>query len=264
MRRAGPHARRADQGRRRLSSLRHRSGRRRARLHPDGGVAARACGCAGCSATPATRITPRRKTSCATIARAGGRRCSPDLRARAAASGIALDEISVGATPTLRFSAGQPGVTELRPGNYVYFDRTQVALGAATLDDCALTVLATVVSKHPGPHHPRLRQQDADQRSGARHLAGRRLRRGAGRRADELDYAREIDETLTIERLSEEHATVRVDRRRRASSRATASASSPTTPASSRTWWTWSGWWTATRLLTRCRSRPGVESSSDG
>src|SRR6478672_3312159 len=70
-----------------------------------------------------------------------------DLRQRAAASGIALDEISVGATPTLRFSAGQPGVTELRPGNYVYFDRTQVALGAASLDDCALTVLATVVSK---------------------------------------------------------------------------------------------------------------------
>ena len=29
----------------------------------------------------------------------------------------------------------------------MYFDRTQVALGAATLDDCALTVMATVVSK---------------------------------------------------------------------------------------------------------------------
>src|SRR5205814_2656721 len=69
------------------------------------------------------------------------------LRADAAASGIDLDEISVGATPTLRFSAALRGLTELRPGNYVYFDRTQVALGAASLDDCALTVLATVVSK---------------------------------------------------------------------------------------------------------------------
>jgi len=69
------------------------------------------------------------------------------LREQAAASGIPLEEISVGATPTLRFSAGQDGVTELRPGNYVYFDRTQVALGAASLDDCALTVMATVVSK---------------------------------------------------------------------------------------------------------------------
>jgi D-serine deaminase-like pyridoxal phosphate-dependent protein len=33
------------------------------------------------------------------------------------------------------------------PGNYVYFDRTQVALGAGRFDDCALSVLATVVSK---------------------------------------------------------------------------------------------------------------------
>src|SRR5207248_11729771 len=69
------------------------------------------------------------------------------LRERAHASGIALEELSVGATPTLRFSMQQRGLTEVRPGNYVYFDRTQVALGAASLEDCALTVLATVVSK---------------------------------------------------------------------------------------------------------------------
>jgi D-serine deaminase-like pyridoxal phosphate-dependent protein len=133
-----------------------------------------------------------------------------DLRQRAFASGIALDEISVGATPTLRFSAGQSGVTELRPGNYVYFDRTQVALGAASLDDCALTVLATVVSKHPG----RIvldcgsKTLTNDQARGISPAAGY----GAvlAGESDALDYAREIDETLTIERLSEEHATVRV------------------------------------------------------
>ena len=133
-----------------------------------------------------------------------------DLRARAAASGIALDEFSVGATPTLRFSAGQTGVTELRPGNYVYFDRTQVALGAATLDDCALTVLATVVSKHPG----RIildcgsKTLTNDQARGIAPAAGY----GAvlAGESDDLDYAREIDDTLIVERLSEEHATVRV------------------------------------------------------
>ena len=133
-----------------------------------------------------------------------------DLRERAAASGIALDEISVGATPTLRFSAGQPGVTELRPGNYVYFDRTQVALGAASLDDCALTVMATVVAKHPGRiildcgsktlTNDQARGIAASPGYGAV-LAGE---------SDALDYAREIDETLLVERLSEEHATVRV------------------------------------------------------
>ena len=133
-----------------------------------------------------------------------------DLRARATASGIALDEISVGATPTLRFSAEQTGVTELRPGNYVYFDRTQVALGAATLDDCALTVLATVVSKHLG----RIildcgsKTLTNDQARGIAPAAGY----GAvlAGESDDLDYAREIDDTLIVERLSEEHATVRV------------------------------------------------------
>ena len=133
------------------------------------------------------------------------------LRERAAAKGIALDEISVGATPTLRFSVREPGITELRPGNYVYFDRTQVALGAATLDDCALTVLATVVSK---PAADRI-ILDCGSKTLTNDLA-RGITKAAGYGAviaggrDDLDYAREIDETLTIERLSEEHATVRV------------------------------------------------------
>ncbi len=132
------------------------------------------------------------------------------LRARAAAAGIALDEISVGATPTLRFSAGQPGVTELRPGNYVYFDRTQVALGAASLDDCALTVLATVVSKHPG----RIILDCGSKTLTNDQARGIAAATGYGAvlagESDELDYAREIDEALLIDRLSEEHATVRV------------------------------------------------------
>ena len=133
-----------------------------------------------------------------------------DLRERAAAAGIAIEEISVGATPTLRFSAGQPGVTELRPGNYVYFDRTQVALGAASLDDCALTVLATVVAKHPGRII-----LDCGSKTLTNDLArGIAASPGYGAvlagESDALDYAREIDETLVIERLSEEHATVRV------------------------------------------------------
>jgi D-serine deaminase-like pyridoxal phosphate-dependent protein len=133
------------------------------------------------------------------------------LRESAATSGIALDEISVGATPTLRFSAGQPGVTELRPGNYVYFDRTQVALGAATLDDCALTVMATVVAKHPGriilDCGSKTLTNDAARGITASPGYGAVL---AGE-SDALDYAREIDDALVIERLSEEHATVRVN-----------------------------------------------------
>ena len=126
------------------------------------------------------------------------------IRDAATRSGIALDELSVGATPTLRFSARQHGLTELRPGNYVYFDRTQVALGAATLDDCALTVLATVVSK---PAADRIILD-----SGSKTLTNdqaRGISRTPGYGAVLTDDGR-VDEALTIERLSEEHATVRV------------------------------------------------------
>ena len=73
-----------------------------------------------------------------------------DLAARVRDPGVPVEEISVGATPTARFCLEQEGLTELRPGNYVYYDRTQVALGAAAWDDCALTVLARVVSR-PAP-----------------------------------------------------------------------------------------------------------------
>ena len=130
------------------------------------------------------------------------------LRDRAATSGIPLDELSVGATPTLRFSARQHGLSELRPGNYVYFDRTQVALGAATLDDCALDVLASVVSK-PAPDRIILdcgsKTLTNDQARGIAKAEGfGAVLAGSGR------SPRAIDDTLTIERLSEEHATVRV------------------------------------------------------
>jgi D-serine deaminase-like pyridoxal phosphate-dependent protein len=59
-------------------------------------------------------------------------------------------EISVGSTPSMAMfeNAERDGfqITEIRPGNYVVHDAMQVALGAASLDDCALTVLTTVVS----------------------------------------------------------------------------------------------------------------------
>ena len=61
-----------------------------------------------------------------------------------------------------RLSLQLEGITEIRPGNYIYFDRTQVALGAATWKDCALTVLAQGREPAGGrPADPRLRQQDA-------------------------------------------------------------------------------------------------------
>lgn len=127
------------------------------------------------------------------------------LRDRAASDGIALEEISVGATPTLRDSLQQPGITEIRPGNYVYFDRTQLSLGAASLDDCAMTVVATVVSK---PVADRL-VLDCGSKTLTTDLA-RGFGPTPGYGAVLMPDGRAIDETLVIERLSEEHAIVRV------------------------------------------------------
>jgi D-serine deaminase-like pyridoxal phosphate-dependent protein len=124
------------------------------------------------------------------------------LQRDAAAAGVALDELSVGATPTLRFSVGEPGLTEVRPGNYVFFDRTQVALGSAALQDCALTVLATVVSR---PARDRI-ILDCGSKTLSNDLSPADASYGAVLTAD----GRDIDDTLTIFRLSEEHATVSV------------------------------------------------------
>ena len=127
------------------------------------------------------------------------------VAACARSQGATIVEISVGATPTARFNLTAAGLTELRPGNYVYFDRTQVALGAATLGDCALTVLASVVSRH---------QDRVIVDSGSKTLSTDLMRgdpkAGYGLVFRDVETGSEIDEGLHIERLSEEHATVRV------------------------------------------------------
>jgi D-serine deaminase-like pyridoxal phosphate-dependent protein len=62
-------------------------------------------------------------------------------------SGFEVAEISVGSTPSATHVGALDGITEIRPGVYVLSDRDQVALGWGTLEACALTVLATIVSR---------------------------------------------------------------------------------------------------------------------
>ena len=61
-------------------------------------------------------------------------------------AGLSPDVVSGGSTPTLWRTHELQGVTEFRPGTYVYNDWTTVQIGACDWPDCALTVLATVVS----------------------------------------------------------------------------------------------------------------------
>ena len=64
--------------------------------------------------------------------------------------GIRIEDVSVGSTPTAEYVAKVEGVTEIRPGTYVFYDRMQARLGACSLDDCAAVVVCTVVSRPTG------------------------------------------------------------------------------------------------------------------
>lgn len=121
------------------------------------------------------------------------------------ARGIELPEISVGSTPTALVSATLPGITELRPGNFVFHDRTQVGLGVVDWSGCALRVHASVVS-FPAPDRLVLDSGSKVLSSdGARVFGGAATGFGVV-----LGPDGQPDEGLLIERLSEEHAVVRV------------------------------------------------------
>ncbi len=64
--------------------------------------------------------------------------------------GHEVTEISVGSTPAAPYTASVSGVTEMRPGTYVFNDVNQLSLEQATPADCSLSVLATVISR-PAP-----------------------------------------------------------------------------------------------------------------
>ena len=66
-----------------------------------------------------------------------------EIRAR----GLEVRTVSAGGTPTFFSNHDVPEVTEVRAGTYVYGDRSCIANGSVPLEDCALRVRATVVSR---------------------------------------------------------------------------------------------------------------------
>jgi D-serine deaminase-like pyridoxal phosphate-dependent protein len=70
-----------------------------------------------------------------------------ETAARCEREGLRVRELSVGSTPTARIAAGVSGVTEIRPGTYVFNDVQQMRLGVATEEACAARILTTVVAR---------------------------------------------------------------------------------------------------------------------
>ena len=64
-------------------------------------------------------------------------------------SGFGCETVSVGSTPTAVHAPDWRGVTEIRPGNYAFFDKFQADIGSCSPEEAAATVLTTVVSHYP-------------------------------------------------------------------------------------------------------------------
>jgi len=60
-----------------------------------------------------------------------------------------VSTVSVGSTPTAHAAEDLTGVTELRAGNYVFFDLVMAGLGVCQVDDLALSVVVTVIGTAP-------------------------------------------------------------------------------------------------------------------
>lgn len=81
------------------------------------------------------------------------RRAAQDMRLTAgllSSAGIPCPIVSMGSTPTAQVVGAEQGVTEIRPGNYVFYDCMQVALGVVSWDRCSLRVNSRVISR-PSP-----------------------------------------------------------------------------------------------------------------
>lgn len=115
--------------------------------------------------------------------------------------GIPIPIKSVGSTPTFKIAGKVSGITEIRPGNAVFYDAIQVGLGVTKLENCALSLLASVVSTHG---NSRLILD-----TGSKSLC---LDQGAHGNKSVKGFGQVLGHPeITIERLSEEHGVATVE-----------------------------------------------------
>jgi D-serine deaminase-like pyridoxal phosphate-dependent protein len=74
--------------------------------------------------------------------------CAERLRAL----GLCMDILSAGSSFSLMFPEELKGITEVRAGNYIFNDGALLSLGLVSVDDCALRVRSTVVSRQDANH----------------------------------------------------------------------------------------------------------------
>jgi len=119
-----------------------------------------------------------------------------DAARRLADAGFEIDTVSVGSTPAAFVTTKTEGITEMRPGTYVFQDNTIFRLGQHGPENCALRILATVTSR-PAPDRAIL-----DTGSKVLTMDPSKWKPGYGHIVEYPD--------AIIENLSEEHGWVRL------------------------------------------------------
>ena len=64
---------------------------------------------------------------------------------RLRSAGLPCETVSIGSTPTAVHADSFDGVTEIRPGVYMFFDLDQFGLGSCAVEDIGISVLASVI-----------------------------------------------------------------------------------------------------------------------
>lgn len=89
--------------------------------------------------------TPSALEAAAEQERAAAVACADTLRA----AGLPVPVVSVGSTPTAFFARDLSGVTEVRAGTFVFFDLVMTGIGVCSINDIAISVLASVIGHQP-------------------------------------------------------------------------------------------------------------------
>ena len=118
--------------------------------------------------------------------------------------GLLVREVSVGATPAILATECFDGITEIRPGNYVFLDLLPVRVGVAGIAEVALTVLATVISRNEHYFVTDAGSKTLTSDTGVHGMTGNQ---GFGLAYPASSFL-EPDGEMTVEKVSEEHGMV--------------------------------------------------------
>ena len=119
-------------------------------------------------------------------------------------------EISIGDTPACSASENFTGVTEIRPGNFVFYDLMQHDLGACNIDDIAIRMFCPVISKQP-------QRNEVVIYGGAVHFSKDWIRNTDGKELfgrvilKKGEVSELLDTTNYLCRLSQEHGVIRMN-----------------------------------------------------